>query len=62
MICRESVRYCIFLTEQEGILQGGGTVFLFDSLQTAHIIGELCAESMPEKWVPHHYGNLQAII
>ena len=30
--------------EQEGILEGGGTVFLFDGLQIAHIIGELCAD------------------
>ncbi len=31
-------------SEQEGILEGGGTVFLFDGLQIAHIIGELCAD------------------
>ncbi len=45
--------------EQEGILEGGGTVFLFDGLQIAHIIGELCADIWK---APHHYGNLQAII
>ena len=44
--------------EQEGILEGGGTVFLFDGLQIAHIIGNLDVSTQ----VPHHYGNLQAII
>ncbi len=30
-------------SEQERILEGGGTVFLFDGLRIAHIIVELCA-------------------
>ncbi len=33
--------------EQEGILEDGGTVFLFDGLRIAHIIGELCADTSP---------------
>ncbi len=34
----------VTISEQEGILEGGGTVFVFDGLRIAHNIGELCAD------------------
>ncbi len=34
----------LFIPEQEGIWEEGGTVFLSDSLQIARVIEELCAD------------------
>ncbi len=41
---KQAANESLVLAEQEEILECGSTVFLFDGLRIAHIIGELCAD------------------